>query len=432
MMEFVIINQSDLDISELEPLIQSLVSFGQDRLGFQDPPSLFLKSDSENASDFLGKTGFYDPMEQEITAFVDQRHPKDILRSISHELVHHAQNCRGEFDEDMELGEGYAQKNPHLREMEKEAYLEGNLILRDWEDNHKKQLQESIYYDSGYIIEENKRMSTKNWKDRELNTLLMEKWGYKMPTNERVGHSCANHVKENLTGRKGRPINHTLLENGAVTHYTVEFLNEIVENIPVDKLTILESHDHEHEAVREDYEHDESKTRTMYEQDVVPPGGDSDSHVVQSGDTFYDLQKAGRFGDFTTDDVLAYHAMQTGVTLDPKKLQVDTEILLPPPGWSVKAPVKEQEAPGTADVDIPELPTLTPGSGTATEIPDLPPTPPTGTGIEMPDDISPVEEEVKAPAAMAGRTGGIQVGIKESQEKFRKVVREALRKRLKR
>ena len=112
MMKFAIINQSDLDISELEPLIQSLMSFGQDRLGFQDPPSLFLKSDSENASDFLGKTGFYDPMEQEITAFVDQRHPKDILRSISHELVHHAQNCRGEFDEDMELGEGYAQKTP--------------------------------------------------------------------------------------------------------------------------------------------------------------------------------------------------------------------------------------------------------------------------------------------------------------------------------
>jgi|10_taG_2_1085330.scaffolds.fasta_scaffold10530_3 hypothetical protein len=190
-MEFVITNQSDLDISELEPLITSLMSFGQERLGFHDPPSLFLKSDSENASDLLGKTGFYDPMEQEITAFVDQRHPKDILRSISHELVHHAQNCRGEFDGEMEIGEGYAQKNPKLREMEKEAYLEGNLILRDWEDSRKKQLQESIYYDSGYIIEEKESMSTKIWKDRELNTLLMEKWGYKMPVNEGLGHDCA-------------------------------------------------------------------------------------------------------------------------------------------------------------------------------------------------------------------------------------------------
>ena len=35
------------------------------------------------------------------------------------------------------MGEGYAQKNEHLREMEKEAYLEGNLALRDWEDGHK-------------------------------------------------------------------------------------------------------------------------------------------------------------------------------------------------------------------------------------------------------------------------------------------------------
>ena len=61
MMKFAIINQSDLDISELEPLIQSMMSFGQDRLGFQDPPSLFLRSDSENASDFLGKTGLETP-----------------------------------------------------------------------------------------------------------------------------------------------------------------------------------------------------------------------------------------------------------------------------------------------------------------------------------------------------------------------------------
>ena len=276
MMEFVITNQSDLDISELEPLITSLMSFGQERLGFHRPPSLFLKSDSENASNLLGKTGFYDPNEQEIAAFVDQRHPKDILRSISHELVHHAQNCRGEFDEDMEIGEGYAQKNPKLREMEKEAYLEGNLILRDWEDNHKKPLQESIYYDSGYITEEKEPMSTKIWKDRELNTLLMEKWGYKMPVNEGHGHDCAKSVKEGRSGREGRCINHTLLEDGTVTHYTVEFLNEIVENIPVNKLTILEGHDHTHESVREDDEYDVDLPRTMYEEEEGPFVGPED------------------------------------------------------------------------------------------------------------------------------------------------------------
>ena len=405
MMKFAIINQSDLDISELEPLIQSMMSFGQDRLGFQDPPSLFLRSDSENASDFLGKTGFYSPMQQEITAFVDQRHPKDILRSISHELVHHAQNCRGEFDEDMELGEGYAQKNPHLREMEKEAYLEGNLILRDWEDNHKKQLQESIYYDSGYIIEENKRMSTKNWKDRELNTLLMEKWGYKMPTNEgKKGkkHDCANHVKENRSGREGRCINHTLLEDGTVTHYTVEFLNEIVENIPVDRLTVLESLEHAHEEVREDYEHDETKPRTMYEQDEVPSGGDSVHVTVKKGDT---LGAIAKNHGVTVDAVAKANKLD-----DPGKIQTGQKLYIPPPPDTVK----EQEVP---DIDVDDLDIKAPAAmagGTADiDVPE--PTPPqSGTDVEVPD------------------AGAIKLAMKESEVKFRKIVREVLRKRLKR
>ena len=405
MMKFAIINQSDLDISELEPLIQSMMSFGQDRLGFQDPPSLFLRSDSENASDFLGKTGFYSPMQQEITAFVDQRHPKDILRSISHELVHHAQNCRGEFDEDMELGEGYAQKNPHLREMEKEAYLEGNLILRDWEDNHKKQLQESIYYDSGYIIEENKRMSTKNWKDRELNTLLMEKWGYKLPTNEgKKGkkHDCANHVKENRSGREGRCINHTLLEDGTVTHYTVEFLNEIVENIPVDRLTVLESLEHAHEEVREDYEHDETKPRTMYEQDEVPSGGDSVHVTVKKGDT---LGAIAKNHGVTVDAVAKANKLD-----DPGKIQTGQQLYIPPPPDTVK----EQEVP---DIDVDDLDIKAPAAmagGTADiDVPE--PTPPqSGTDVEVPD------------------AGDINRAMKESEVKFRKIVREVLRKRLKR
>jgi hypothetical protein len=86
----------------------------------------------------LGKTAQYDPQDFKITVYVTGRHPKDILRSFSHELVHHKQNCEGCFNNiEGEMGEGYAQKNEHLREMEREAYLEGNLALRDWEDREK-------------------------------------------------------------------------------------------------------------------------------------------------------------------------------------------------------------------------------------------------------------------------------------------------------
>jgi hypothetical protein len=62
------------------------------------------------------------------------------MRSVAHEVVHHAQNCRGEFDNAFNVGEeGYAQSDNHLRNMEKEAYLLGNMLFRDWEDNLKKQ-----------------------------------------------------------------------------------------------------------------------------------------------------------------------------------------------------------------------------------------------------------------------------------------------------
>ena len=35
------------------------------------------------------------------------------------------------------LSPTYAQDDDHMREMEMEAYLEGNLLLRDFEDNFK-------------------------------------------------------------------------------------------------------------------------------------------------------------------------------------------------------------------------------------------------------------------------------------------------------
>jgi hypothetical protein len=95
------------------------------------------------------------------------------MRSLSHELVHHTQNCNGQFDDVGEMGEGYAQNDEHLREMEREAYEQGNLCFRDWEDSIKG----TIYSESLQKGAKNK-MSTKNWKDNELSTLLTEKWGF--------------------------------------------------------------------------------------------------------------------------------------------------------------------------------------------------------------------------------------------------------------
>ena len=162
-------NNSSMDLSLIQGILDEFVPFSQKQLGWNKPVSLFLNSDQENANKVLGKTAHYDPQQTSVTVFVDGRHPKDILRSLSHELVHHAQNCRGDLHK-VETGEGYAQKDPHMRKMELEAYKKGNIIFRDFED-----LIKTGKININFTGEP--KMSLKEWRDNELNMLMMKKWG---------------------------------------------------------------------------------------------------------------------------------------------------------------------------------------------------------------------------------------------------------------
>ena len=179
-MKCVVKNNSSMDMGPLLPLLKSLLPYTRKKLGFNRPPSLFFASDTENASKPLGKTAFYDPSEASITIFVDGRHPKDILRSISHELVHHMQHERGDFGTDMDTGEGYAQKNDALRELEREAYESGNMCFRDWEDENRQALQEA----KQHFDRKNKKMSANDKRNDKVESLLMEKWGFKHQREE--------------------------------------------------------------------------------------------------------------------------------------------------------------------------------------------------------------------------------------------------------
>jgi hypothetical protein len=163
-------------IDTLLPLIKKFLPFAQKRIGFNKPPRLFLKNDSSNAENPLGRTAYYDPNKKSVTIYVTGRHPKDVMRSLSHELVHHKQNCRGDFNNVGEMGEGYAQDDEHLREMEREAYETGNMCFRDWEDSIKR----TIYYE--HLQKGENTMSTKDWKNGELTQLLSEAWGFKFNT----------------------------------------------------------------------------------------------------------------------------------------------------------------------------------------------------------------------------------------------------------
>ena len=177
-MQCKITNNSALNIDELSPLIDDLASHIQNKMGFASMPAITMQDDVDNADVLHGRTAQYDPDNRVITVYVTKRHPKDIMRSIAHEFIHHAQNERGEFDKfPITTTTGYAQQDPHLRKMEKEAYLKGNMCFRDWEDGYKRNLMESIHRQNK-LSRRNDTMKIHKWKNNELNRLLMEKFGY--------------------------------------------------------------------------------------------------------------------------------------------------------------------------------------------------------------------------------------------------------------
>lgn len=123
---------------ELKEALKEIYKVAKENYDFQNAPKLILRKDEENAQGIFGKTAYYNPTDMSIVLYITDRHPKDICRSFSHELVHHHQNERG----DLEGGDNsptYAQDDPHMRKMEMEAYLKGNMLFRDWEDKIKNE-----------------------------------------------------------------------------------------------------------------------------------------------------------------------------------------------------------------------------------------------------------------------------------------------------
>lgn len=130
------------DMDTFKAHLAELFAYLKQELQLKSTPKVKLTEDEKNASKVLGKTAYYDPSNQLIVLFVTNRHQKDILRSFSHEVIHHWQHENEKLQTPDKTNEGgrdpqYAQNNPWLRQMEKQAYLLGNILFRDWEDQKK-------------------------------------------------------------------------------------------------------------------------------------------------------------------------------------------------------------------------------------------------------------------------------------------------------
>ena len=92
----------------------------------------FIDGDSENASNFLGKTAYYDPDSKTIALYTEGRHPKDITRSYAHELIHHIQNLEGRLGD---IKTTNTLEDDALNDLEAEANLKGTMTFRNWTDS---------------------------------------------------------------------------------------------------------------------------------------------------------------------------------------------------------------------------------------------------------------------------------------------------------
>ena len=120
---------------QLKDYITSLTEYMLDNgMNIEPLPEVKLRKDEANASNFFGKTAYYDPNAREIVLYTLGRHDKDIVRSYAHEMIHHMQNLQGTLH-NIQTQDTTADSK--LLELEKEAYTLGNITFRNWEDNLK-------------------------------------------------------------------------------------------------------------------------------------------------------------------------------------------------------------------------------------------------------------------------------------------------------
>ena len=95
------------------------------------PKVKFINNDIENAKEFLGKTAYYDPTNKLIVLYTLNRHPKDVMRSFSHEMIHHLQNNQNRLGNVVTTN---TNQDDHVDNLEKEANLLGTMTFRHWTD----------------------------------------------------------------------------------------------------------------------------------------------------------------------------------------------------------------------------------------------------------------------------------------------------------
>ena len=149
---------------DFTPHIASILEYMIDEgMNILPIPEVKLVRDEHNAKELFGKTAHYNPVDKEIVLYIEGRHPKDVLRSFAHEMIHHKQNLEQRLHN---ISTTNTNEDDNLLELEKEAYLEGNITFRNWEDGIKNSEEN--------LNEESKKKVFENLADELAEDLLHE------------------------------------------------------------------------------------------------------------------------------------------------------------------------------------------------------------------------------------------------------------------
>lgn len=124
-----------------EPYIRSLAEFFNKKYKIKPYPTVKISNRNQGNDEVFIRTGYYDPSQKLIMLFANNRHPKDVLRSFSHECVHHYQNLENRLTGDSYSGQEIIHDD-RLMKLEEEAYLKGNIVFRSWTESIQNEIED--------------------------------------------------------------------------------------------------------------------------------------------------------------------------------------------------------------------------------------------------------------------------------------------------
>lgn len=120
---------------DYKPYVKSLVKYML-KNGYTKRPLPEIVLNTKKQDGVFIRTGHYEIGDNRVVLYIWGRHPKDVLRSLAHELIHHKQFLEGRLDSEV-CEENHIINSEELLEYEEEAYLDGNIAFRSWTEQYK-------------------------------------------------------------------------------------------------------------------------------------------------------------------------------------------------------------------------------------------------------------------------------------------------------